>query len=61
MDIKKLKEHSQGIISKYPELKDEVVDLFNLAISEIYEGGSESHECELAMNSMDELVSESQS
>jgi len=61
MNITQLKEYARGIISRNPELKDEVVNLLELAISEIDQGGSESHECGLAMNSMDELVSENQS
>ena len=58
MNIKQLKEHSQGIIQNHPILKDEVVELFELAMTEIEEGGSESHECQLAINDMDELVNE---
>jgi len=58
MNIKQLKEHAQWIIQNHPILKDEVVELFELAMSEIEEGGSESHECQLAINDMDELVNE---
>jgi hypothetical protein len=58
MNIKQLKEHAQGIIQNHPILKDEVVELFELAMTEIEEGGSESHECQLAINDMDELVNE---
>jgi len=58
MNIKQLKEHAQGIIQNHPILKDEVVELFELAMTEIEEGGSESHECQLAINDMEELVNE---
>ena len=58
MNITQLKEHAKGIIANHPELKDEVIDLFELAMTEIEEGGSESHECQLAINDMDELVNE---
>jgi hypothetical protein len=58
MNIKQLKEHAQGIIQNHPILKDEVIELFELAMTEIEEGGSESHECQLAINDMDELVNE---
>jgi len=58
MNIQTLKEHARGIIQNHPILKDEVVELFELAMSEIEEGGSESHECQLAINDMDELVNE---
>ena len=55
MDLQQLKTEAIRIIKAKPELKSEIQDLFSLAISEIEEGGSESHECELAYNDMIEL------
>lgn len=55
MDLQQLKAEAIRIIKAKPELKSEIQDLFSLAISEIEEGGSESHECELAYNDMVEL------
>lgn len=43
-------------IQKYPQLKDDVIDLYQLAKDEIEDGGSESHECELALRDINELV-----
>jgi hypothetical protein len=55
MDLQQLKTEAIRIIKAKPELKSEIQDLFSLAVSEIEEGGSESHECELAYNDMIEL------
>lgn len=56
MDLKFLKEKTLDFIKKYPELKSEFTDFYYLAISEIEEGGSEQHECELAYNDMLDVV-----
>ena len=58
MNIQTLKAEAARIIKDWPSLKDEVIDLFELAMTEIEEGGSESHECQLAINDMEELVKE---
>lgn len=58
MNIQTLKAEATRIIKEIPSLKDEVIDLFELAMTEIEEGGSESHECQLAINDMEELVKE---
>jgi hypothetical protein len=55
MDLQQLKTEAIRIIKAKPELKEEIQDLYSLAISEIEEGGSEMHECELAYNDMVEL------
>lgn len=59
MNLSELKAEAIRIIKAKPELKSEIQDLFSLAISEIEEGGSETHECELAHNAMLELEKES--
>ena len=43
-------------IQKYPNLRNEVLDIYELAKDEIEDGGSEEHECELALNDINELV-----
>lgn len=58
MNIQTLKAETTRIIKEVPDLKDEVIGLFELAMTEIEEGGSESHECQLAINEMEELVKE---
>ena len=40
------------IISSNTQYRDEITLLYYLAKSEIEEGGSEEHECELAYNDM---------
>ena len=44
------------LIHKHPEHKQTLIDFYQLALSEIDEGGSEMHECELAYNDMLEVV-----
>lgn len=44
----------------HPELRNEIQDTFELALSEIEEGGSESHEWELAEGHISELVEDLQ-
>lgn len=58
MDILGLRKYCVGVVEQHPELEEEVVGLFNLCISEIEEGGSESHEIELCISDVDELVKE---
>lgn len=55
MNLQQLKAEAIRIIKVKPELKEEIQDLYFLAVSEIEEGGSEMHECELAYNDMVEL------
>lgn len=48
--IQKVKEH--------PNLKDEMIDFFQLAVDEIDEGSSLQNEIDLCMNSINELIEE---
>ena len=52
MDIRQLKTEAMRIISSNTQYRDEITLLYYLAKSEIEEGGSEEHECELAYNDM---------
>ena len=45
-------------IKLYPSLKNEMLDLFHLANDEILEGGSEVHECELALSEIEDLITD---
>ena len=56
MNLQQLKVEALKIIKEKPELKSEIQDLYSLSISEIEEGGSEMHECQLAYNDMLELI-----
>jgi hypothetical protein len=44
------------VIENHPSIKEQVIDLFALCVSEIEEGGSESHEVELCLSDIDELI-----
>ena len=56
--MKKLVTELRAVIAKYPQLKDQVNDLFQLCKDEIEEGGSVEHEIELCYGSVRELVDE---
>lgn len=45
-------------INKYPELKNEILDIYNLCLNEIEEGGSVQHEISLGMTDLEELINE---
>jgi hypothetical protein len=47
----------QQCILEYPSKKEEIKDVYYLALSEIEEGGSENHECQLAVNDIQEIIS----
>ena len=58
MDIQTLKKHTIDTIIKYPSLSYDVKDMYELAITEIEEGGSERTECDRAIDAIDEIVNE---
>lgn len=45
-------------IRKHPSLFEQITDLYFLCEDEIEQGGSEQHEIELCIGSIDELISE---
>lgn len=56
MNLKTLKEKTRELIKEYPAYIEELSSLYELALDEIEEGGSEDHECELAYNDMLEII-----
>jgi hypothetical protein len=48
----------QEQINLHPNLKQEILDFFWLCIDEIHDGGSERHEIDLAIGSINELIEE---
>ena len=58
ISLRELRLEVLRLIDMYPKHADELRDLYHLAVSEIEEGGSESHECSLAWRDMLELVGE---
>ena len=53
-----LKGYVDGAIKLHPELKEEILDLFDLALSEVEAGESEENEKELCINSIEEIIEE---
>jgi hypothetical protein len=46
----------QQCMLEYPSKKEIIKDIYYLALSEIEEGGSEMHECQLAINDIQEII-----
>ena len=58
MKLEYLKEYCKSVIEEYPQLTEEVLDLFVLAKDEIEAGESESNEVHLAVSSIEDLIKE---
>ena len=58
MTRKIVNDYAMKMISEYPSLKHDIIDFVTLAIDEIDEGGSPSHEWQLAYTSIEELIEE---
>ncbi|MDB9800882.1 hypothetical protein OAB94_00710 [Flavobacteriaceae bacterium] len=58
MTLTELSTRTKALTIKYPVLKQELIELYILACDEVEEGGSEPHECELAISDMDQLIEE---
>ena len=56
MTLPDLKKYAEGVSKQYPQLDDEVRDLYFLAVTEVEDGESEANECELAISDIDELI-----
>lgn len=56
MDKVTLKIKTLNLIDRYPQYAEDFMDYYQLAMDEIEEGGSEDHECEMAFNSMQEIL-----
>jgi|TARA_B110000879_G_scaffold75034_1_gene104601 hypothetical protein len=58
MTLSELKNYAEGISKQYPQIDEEVRDLYFLAEMEVEDGESENNECELAIGSIKELLGE---
>lgn len=56
MNLLELKKQAIELIKFKPEFKEQIQELYYLAVSEIQDGGSETHECQLAYNDMIEIT-----
>lgn len=60
MNLEYLKGFCREKIAEHPELKQQIVDLYYLAINEINDGGSIFQEIGLAIESINQLIEENQ-
>ena len=58
MTLQQLQAFINKTNKEYPTLKWDIIDLYSLCLSEIEEGGSEAHEVDLCVNSIEELIKE---
>jgi len=56
MTLEDFKNKCNEYIDKYPELKQEILDIYTLCLDEIEEGGSVNHEVSLGMEDLKELI-----
>lgn len=56
MELQQLRDYARTCISDRPELRDEIVGLWQLCLDEIQEGGSRQHEIDLCYRDMEELM-----
>ena len=54
--LKLLANYCSDVMIRYPELRDDVEDFYQLCLDEIEQGGSVSHEIELCMGSIEEAI-----
>jgi len=56
MNLSELKREVLKMIDMHPKHTEELRELYFLALSEVEDGGSETHECELAYSDMEEVI-----
>jgi hypothetical protein len=56
MSIKELREKTRLLMQQHPEHKDDFQEFYYLALDEIEDGQSEQHECDIAYESMRQLL-----
>lgn len=58
MNLNYLKDFVAEKCMEHPELKDQIMDYYELALSEIEEGNSVSNEIKAAINSINDLIND---
>jgi hypothetical protein len=51
-----LKNYVRDMIVKHPELREQILELLELCMDEIEEGGSPAHEISLCVNDINQLI-----
>lgn len=54
-----LQKYVQEKIKLHPELKSEIISVFQLCLDEIEEGGSRQHEIDLCITDIEQTINES--
>ncbi len=56
MTLRDLYQYCQEIGEKYPSMANKIMGFYDLAQMEVEDGGSEDHECELAVSDINDLI-----
>ena len=56
MILRDLKEYCEDYCETFPSFKDQIWEFYDLAVMEVEDGGSEDHECELAVSDINDLI-----
>ena len=58
MTLRDLYQYCVETAEKYPSMANEIHGFYDLAQMEVEDGGSEDHECELAVSDIEDLINE---
>lgn len=56
MKVNEFKKYCQDVVQQHPELRADVIDLYTLAMDEIEDGGSPTHEIEMAVADIESMI-----
>lgn len=56
MQLSELKAYAEKLSNAFPQMDEQIKDLYFLAVDEVESGESEANECELAYSDMNELT-----
>lgn len=58
MTLQELYKYCIEKANQYPKLSDDIDSFYDLAEMEVQDGGSQNHECELAVSDIENLIKE---
>ena len=58
MTLRDLYQYCQEVGEKYPSMANKIMGFYDLDQMEVEDGGSEDHECELAVSDIEDLINE---
>lgn len=56
MTLQEFKNRIKQLVTEHPTLKEEILDYYQLTIGEIDEGESATHEIQLCLSGIDDLI-----